>query len=39
MVTHDPRVASGADRVVEMRDGRITSAGALSASPAPVGTA
>jgi putative ABC transport system ATP-binding protein len=39
MVTHDPRVASGADRVVEMRDGRITSAGAPSASPAPVGTA
>ncbi len=39
MVTHDPKVASGADRVVEMRDGRITSAGTPSGSPAPVGTA
>jgi putative ABC transport system ATP-binding protein len=39
MVTHDAKVAAGADRVVQMRDGRIASAAAPSASAAPVGTA
>ena len=39
MVTHDPKVAAGAQRVVQMRDGRITSAGMPSAGVAPIGTA
>ena len=38
MVTHDAKVAAGADRVVQMRDGRITSAEAPSAGAAPIGT-
>jgi putative ABC transport system ATP-binding protein len=39
MVTHDPRVADGAGRIVHMSDGRIADAEAGSAASAPVGTA
>jgi putative ABC transport system ATP-binding protein len=39
MVTHDPKVAAGADRVLQMRDGRMTTAGSQSASAAQIGTA
>jgi putative ABC transport system ATP-binding protein len=39
MVTHDPKVAAGADRVLQMRDGRMTTAGSPSASATQVGTA
>ncbi|MGH2609991.1 MAG: ABC transporter ATP-binding protein, partial [Tepidiformaceae bacterium] len=35
LVTHDPLVASVADRVVRMRDGHIVSESALEASPDP----
>jgi putative ABC transport system ATP-binding protein len=38
LVTHDPKVAAGADRVVQMRDGRITSDVPPAASAAPIGT-
>lgn len=38
MVTHDPRVAARADRVVEMADGLIRQAGAVSGVGAGVGS-
>jgi ABC-type lipoprotein export system ATPase subunit len=36
MVTHDPRVAAAADRLLVMEDGRFTAAGAAPGTAAPV---
>jgi putative ABC transport system ATP-binding protein len=38
MVTHDPKVATGADRVVHMRDGRMAADESPSPSAAQIGT-
>src|SRR3954468_5239973 len=37
MVTHNPEVAAGADRIVQMRDGRVVDDGELAATTAPGG--